>query len=152
MSIYYLFFGGRRSFINPICCSFLLGFAHVSGDHSSRSRRTTIFLKKARSLERTAFVHSSMQRRNKTLWVLWNWLDTGKLLFYSFFFYRKDKAKLCFLQQDFLIYEKKAWTWAKWTLVSAFTFFSLWTDAILISKLKSCLKTSKYMYNARDMY
>ena len=24
-----------------------------------------------------------------------------------FFFYRKDKAKLCFLQQDFLIYEKK---------------------------------------------
>ena len=24
-----------------------------------------------------------------------------------FFFYRKDKAKLCFLQQDFRIYEKK---------------------------------------------
>ena len=29
-------------------------------DHSSRSRRTTLFLKKAGSLERTAFVHSSM--------------------------------------------------------------------------------------------
>ena len=37
---------------------------------SSRSRRTKIFLKKAGSLERTAFVHSSVQRRNKTLWVL----------------------------------------------------------------------------------
>ena len=104
-------------------------------DHSSRSRRTTIFLKKAGSLERTAFVHSSMQRRNKTLWVLWNCSDTWKL-FYNFFFYRKDKANLCFLQQDFLIYKKKkAWTWAKWTVVSAFMFFSLWTGAILISKL-----------------
>ena len=65
---------------------------------SSRSRRTTIFLKKAGSLERTAFVHSSVQRRNKTLWVLWKCSDTWKL-FYYFFFYRKDKAKLCFLQQ-----------------------------------------------------
>ena len=64
-------------------------------DHSSQSRRTTIFLLKARLLERTAFVHSSMQRRNKTLWVLGNCLDTWKL-FYHFFFYRKDKAKLCF--------------------------------------------------------
>ena len=101
---------------------------------SSRSRRTTIFLMKAGSLERTAFVHSSMQRRNKTLWVLWNCLDTWKLFYY--FFYRKDKAKLCFLQQDFLIYKNwKAWTWAKWTVVSAFMFFSLWTGAILISKL-----------------
>ena len=88
-------------------------------DHSSRSRRTTKFLKKAGSPERTAFVHSSVQRRNKTLWVLWNCSDTWKLFYY--FFYRKDKAKLCFLQQDFL-----AWIcriWAKWTLVSAFMFF-----------------------------
>ena len=51
---------------------------------SSRSRRTTIFLMKAGSLERTAFVHSSMQRRNKTLWVLWNCLDTWKLFYYFF--------------------------------------------------------------------
>ena len=64
-----------------------------------------LFFMKAGSLERTAFVHSSMQRRNKTLWVLWNCLDTWKLFYY--FFYRKDKAKLCFLQQDFLIYKKK---------------------------------------------
>ena len=93
-------------------------------DHSSRSRRTTIFLKKAGSLERTAFVHSSMQRRNKTLWVLWNCLDTWKL-FYYFFCNRKDKAQLCFLQQDFLIYKKfkKLDAWAKWTAMSAFMFF-----------------------------
>ena len=56
---------------------------------SSRSRRTTIFLMKAGSLERTAFVHSSMQRRNKTLWVLWNCLDTWKLFYYFFFFLPK---------------------------------------------------------------
>ena len=30
------------------------------------------------------------------------------LLLLLFFFYQKDKAKLCFLQQDFLIYKKKA--------------------------------------------
>ena len=35
-----------------------------------------------------------------------NCLDTWKL-FNFFFFYRKDKAKLCFLQQDFLLYKKK---------------------------------------------
>ena len=29
MSIYYLFWG-CRSFIDPICCSFLLGFSHIS--------------------------------------------------------------------------------------------------------------------------
>ena len=33
------------------------------------------------------------------------------------------------------LYIKKRWTWAKWTVVSAFMFFSLWTGAILISKL-----------------
>ena len=94
-----------------------------------RSRRATIFLKKAGSRERTAFVLSSVQRTNKTLRVLWNCPDTLKL-FYYYFFYRKDKAKLCFLQQEFL-----AWIWAKWTLVSAFMFFLLWTGAILISEL-----------------
>ena len=74
----------------------------LSDHHSSRSRRT-IFLKKAGSLERTAFVHSSMQRRNKTLWVLWNRSETWKLLYY--FFTEKMKQN-CFLQQVFLIYEK----------------------------------------------
>ena len=74
-------------------------------DHSSRSRRTTIFLIKAGSLGKTAFVDSSMQRRNKTLWVLWNCLDTWK--FFFFFFHRKDRAKFFFLQQDFIIYKKK---------------------------------------------
>ena len=59
----------------------------------------------AGSLERTTFVHSSMQRRNKTLWVLWNCLDTWK--FFFFFFHRKDRAKFFFLQQDFIIYKKK---------------------------------------------
>ena len=39
-------------------------------DHSSRSRRTTTFLKKTGSQEGTAFVHSSVHRRSKTLWVL----------------------------------------------------------------------------------
>ena len=29
-SIYYFWGGGRRSFIDPICFSFLHGFAHVS--------------------------------------------------------------------------------------------------------------------------
>ena len=29
------------------------------------------------------------------------------ILLLLFFFYRKDKAKLCLLQQDFLIYKKK---------------------------------------------
>ena len=42
-----LIFWGRRSFIDPICCSFLHAFGHVSGDHSSRSRRTTIFFEKS---------------------------------------------------------------------------------------------------------
>ena len=30
-----------------------------------------------------------------------------EVIYLNFFFYRNDKAKLCFLQQDFLIYEKK---------------------------------------------
>ena len=30
MSIYYTYFGGRRSFIDPIYCLFSYGFAHVS--------------------------------------------------------------------------------------------------------------------------
>ena len=58
-------------------------------DHSSRSRGTTIFLKKAGSLERTAFVHSSMQRRNDTMAPL----KSLRHLEVFFFFYRMDKAR-----------------------------------------------------------
>ena len=65
------------------------------------SRRTTIFLIKAGSLERTAFVHSSMQRRNKTLWVLWNCLDTWKLFYYYFFFTEKIKQNYVFSSKTF---------------------------------------------------
>ena len=50
-------------------------------------------LKKTRSLERTAFVHSSMQRRNKTLWVLWNCLDTWKLLLVIFEKIKQNQKK-----------------------------------------------------------
>ena len=57
---------------------------------SSRSRRTTIFLMKAGSLERTAFVHSSMQRRNDTMAPLKS-LRHLEVIF--FFFYRMDKAQ-----------------------------------------------------------
>ena len=70
---------------SPIPMGFVPCDARVLADlpdstlDSSRSRRTTIFLMKAGSLERTAFVHSSVQRRNKTLWVLWNCLDARKL-------------------------------------------------------------------------
>ena len=59
------------------------------------SRRSTMFLKKAESLERTAFVHSSMQQINKTLWVYC----------YCYFFTEKV-AKIFFLQQHFPIYKK----------------------------------------------
>ena len=69
-------------------------------DDSSRSRRTTIFLLKAGLLERTAFVHSSVQRRNKTLWVLWKCSDTWKL-FYYFFFTEKIKQNYVFSSKTF---------------------------------------------------
>ena len=65
-------------------------------DHSSRSRRTTIFLIKAGSLGKTAFVDSSMQRRNKTLWVLWNCLDTWKLFYFLFFFFTEKIEQIFF--------------------------------------------------------
>ena len=68
---------------------------------SSRSRRSPIFLMKAGSLERTAFVHSSMQQRNKTLWVLWNCLDTWKLFYYYYFFIEKIKQNYVFSSKTF---------------------------------------------------
>ena len=67
-------------------------------DHSPRSRRTTIFLIKAGSLERTPFVTAQC---------------SGEIRHYGsfeipqtpgsscIFFTEKVKAKLCFLQQDF---------------------------------------------------
>ena len=79
--------------------------------------KETIFLKKAGSLEGTAFVHSSFQRRNKTLWVLWNFLDTWKLFYLFYLFLPKRKSKIMFSParlSNLYIY-KKAWTWAKWT-------------------------------------
>ena len=92
--------------IRSLPCSRFGRFTGFNFDRSSR--RTTIFLINSGPLERKAFVLSSMHWRNKTIiWVLWNCLDTWKLFF---FFYRKDKAKLCFLQQDFLSIYKKAWT------------------------------------------
>ena len=77
--------------------------------------KETIFLKKAGSLEGTAFVHSSFQRRNKTLWVLWNFLDTWKLFYLFYLFLPKRKSKIMFSParlSNLYIY-KKAWTWAR---------------------------------------
>ena len=65
-------------------------------DHSSRSRRTTIFLIKAGSLGKTAFVDNSMQWRNKTLLVLRNCLDTWKLFYFIFFFTEKIEQNVFF--------------------------------------------------------
>ena len=82
-----------------------------------------MFLKKAGSLERTAFAHSSMQQINKTLWVLWKCSDTLQLIYYYYYlFIEKVKQKYFFSSNTFQ-FIKKAWTWAKWTVVSAFSLF-----------------------------
>ena len=73
----------------------LAGLPDSTLDLYHSSPRATMFLKKAGSLERTTIVYNLMQQRSKTLWVLWNHWDTWKL-FYCFFFYRKDKAKMNF--------------------------------------------------------
>ena len=76
-------------------------------DHSSRSRRTTIFLIKAGSLGKTAFVDSSMQRTLRH-YGSFEIAQTPGSYFIFFFFHRKDRAKFFFLQQDsVIIYKKK---------------------------------------------
>ena len=106
-------------------------FAHVSGDHSSRSRRTTIFLKKAPSLERTAFVHSSMQRRNITLWILWNCLDTWMLSLLIFFFFtekmkqnrKKNRNILPGPEKQYSCKKKECKMQSVWLHLKCFIFF-----------------------------
>ena len=67
----------------------------------------TMFLKIAASLERTAFVHNLMQQIKKTLWVLWNCLDTCRyflILFY--FFIEKVRQKYFFSSNTFQFIKK----------------------------------------------
>ena len=97
------------------------------------SRRTTMFLKKAGSLERTAFVNSSMQQINKN-YGFFEIAQTPGSSFILFCFFTERYSKNIFSPATLSNLQKKLEHELN-ELQCLHSVFSLRTGAILISKL-----------------